>query len=150
MRIFVTAEREEASWGVSQWGEGRRRRNEPCKPSANGTAGRRTGGSHYLQRYPCYLVYITLQSLGRRYTGQSACTMLRFSVCSPQRNLAKLTQEHKNLEELLKEEKSQKEKFRNTKNEIEEERRLLDRTVEKLQKEVRRKRLIINIIGFII
>ncbi|KAI5088614.1 cingulin-like protein 1 isoform X1, partial [Silurus meridionalis] len=53
-----------------------------------------------------------------------------------QRSLTKLTQEHKDLEEHLKEEKSQKELFRNTKNEIEEERRLLDRTVEKLQREM--------------
>ncbi|KAK3510149.1 hypothetical protein QTP70_026733 [Hemibagrus guttatus] len=53
-----------------------------------------------------------------------------------QRNLTKLTLEHKELEERLKEEKSQKEQFKNTKNEIEEERRLLDRTVEKLQREM--------------
>ncbi|KAF5906563.1 cingulin-like protein 1, partial [Clarias magur] len=53
-----------------------------------------------------------------------------------QRNLTKLIQEHKDLEERLKEERSQKEQFKNTKNEIEEERRLLDRTVEKLQREM--------------
>ncbi|MCI4393162.1 hypothetical protein PGIGA_G00154300 [Pangasianodon gigas] len=53
-----------------------------------------------------------------------------------QRNLTKLTQEHRDLEECLKEEKSQKEQFKTTKNEIEEERRLLDRTVEKLQREM--------------
>lgn len=53
--------------------------------------------------------------------------------------MTKLTQEHRDLEERLKEEKRQKEQFKNTKNEIEEERRLLDRTVEKLQREVRHK-----------
>ncbi|XP_072527249.1 cingulin-like protein 1 isoform X2 [Salminus brasiliensis] len=53
-----------------------------------------------------------------------------------QRNLTKMVQEHRDLEERLKEEKSQKEKFKSTKNEIEEERRLLDRTVEKLQREM--------------
>lgn len=51
--------------------------------------------------------------------------------------MTKLIQEHKDLEERLKEERNQKEQFKNTKNEIEEERRLLDRTVEKLQREVR-------------
>uniref|UniRef100_UPI0037E91769 cingulin-like protein 1 isoform X2 n=1 Tax=Semicossyphus pulcher TaxID=241346 RepID=UPI0037E91769 len=53
-----------------------------------------------------------------------------------QRNLTKLSIEHKELEERLQEEKAQKEQFKNMKNEIEEERRLLDRTVEKLQKEM--------------
>lgn len=53
-----------------------------------------------------------------------------------QRNLTKMMQEHRELEERLKDEKSQKEKFKSTKNEIEEERRLLDRTVEKLQREM--------------
>ncbi|XP_049327021.1 cingulin-like protein 1 isoform X1 [Astyanax mexicanus] len=53
-----------------------------------------------------------------------------------QRNLTKMVQEHRELEERLKDEKSQKEKFKSTKNEIEEERRLLDRTVEKLQREM--------------
>ncbi|XP_056134333.1 cingulin-like protein 1 isoform X2 [Lampris incognitus] len=53
-----------------------------------------------------------------------------------QRNFAKLSGEHKELEERLKEEKAQKELFKNTKNEIEDERRLLDRTVEKLQREM--------------
>lgn len=48
-----------------------------------------------------------------------------------------MTQEHHELQERLKEEKNQKEQFKNTKNEIEDERRLLDRTVEKLQREVR-------------
>lgn len=48
-----------------------------------------------------------------------------------------MTQDHHELQERLKEEKSQKEQFKNTKNEIEDERRLLDRTVEKLQREVR-------------
>ncbi|TSK20038.1 Cingulin-like protein 1 [Bagarius yarrelli] len=53
-----------------------------------------------------------------------------------QRNLTKLMQGNRDLEERLKEEKSQKEQFKNTKNDIEEERRLLDRTVEKLQREM--------------
>ncbi|MBN3296386.1 CGNL1 protein, partial [Amia calva] len=53
-----------------------------------------------------------------------------------QRSLTKLTQEHKELNERLKDEKCQKEQFKKTKNEIEDERRLLDRTVEKLQKEM--------------
>jgi len=48
-----------------------------------------------------------------------------------------MSHEHHELQERLKEEKSQKEQFKNTKNEIEDERRLLDRTVEKLQREVR-------------
>lgn len=37
---------------------------------------------------------------------------------------------------MLEEERSQKEQFKNMKNNIEDERRLLDRTVEKLQREV--------------
>lgn len=54
-----------------------------------------------------------------------------------QRNLNRLSVTHKELEEMLQEERSQKEQFKNMKNSIEDERRLLDRTVEKLQKEVR-------------
>ncbi|XP_061526614.1 cingulin-like protein 1 [Phycodurus eques] len=53
-----------------------------------------------------------------------------------QRNFSKLSSEHKELEERLQEEKDQKEQFKNMKNDIEDERRLLDRTVEKLQKEM--------------
>ncbi|XP_070686242.1 cingulin-like protein 1 isoform X2 [Pempheris klunzingeri] len=53
-----------------------------------------------------------------------------------QRNLTKLSGEHKELEERLQEERTQKEQFKNMKNNIEEERRLLDCTVEKLQKEM--------------
>ncbi|KAG5264155.1 hypothetical protein AALO_G00272750 [Alosa alosa] len=53
-----------------------------------------------------------------------------------QRNLSRLTVEHRELEERLREERSQKEQFKSTKNQIEEERRLLDRTVEKLQREM--------------
>ncbi|XP_072320958.1 cingulin-like protein 1 isoform X2 [Eucyclogobius newberryi] len=53
-----------------------------------------------------------------------------------QRNLTKLSNEHKNLEEQLQEERAQKEQFKSMKNDIEDERRLLDRTVEKLQKEM--------------
>lgn len=37
---------------------------------------------------------------------------------------------------MLEEERSEKEQFKNMKNNIEDERRLLDRTVEKLQREV--------------
>ncbi|XP_068506543.1 cingulin-like protein 1 [Syngnathus scovelli] len=53
-----------------------------------------------------------------------------------QRNFSKMSGEHKQLEERLQEEKLQKEQFKNMKNDIEDERRLLDRTVEKLQKEM--------------
>uniref|UniRef100_A0A8D2ZDY1 Cingulin like 1 n=1 Tax=Scophthalmus maximus TaxID=52904 RepID=A0A8D2ZDY1_SCOMX len=53
-----------------------------------------------------------------------------------QRNLTKLSSEHKELEERLQEERTQKEQFKNMKNDIEDERRLLDRTVDKLQKEM--------------
>lgn len=53
-----------------------------------------------------------------------------------QRNLTRLNVMHKELEEMLQEERSQKEQFKNMKNNIEDERRLLDRTVEKLQREV--------------
>lgn len=53
-----------------------------------------------------------------------------------QRNFTRLHNEHDELEEMLLEEKTQKEKFKNMKNNIEDERRLLDCTVEKLQKEV--------------
>lgn len=50
--------------------------------------------------------------------------------------MTKLNIEHKDLEERLQEEKTQKEQFKSMKNNIEEERRLLDHTVEKLQREV--------------
>ncbi|XP_061670080.1 cingulin-like protein 1 [Syngnathoides biaculeatus] len=53
-----------------------------------------------------------------------------------QRNFSKMSSEHKELEERLREERDQKEHFKNMKNDIEDERRLLDRTVEKLQKEM--------------
>ncbi|XP_061820075.1 cingulin-like protein 1 [Nerophis lumbriciformis] len=53
-----------------------------------------------------------------------------------QRNLSKLNIEHKELEVRLQEEKDQKEQFKSMKNDIEDERRLLDLTVEKLQKEM--------------
>lgn len=53
-----------------------------------------------------------------------------------QRNLTKLNSEHKELEEKFQEERAQKEQFKAMKNNIEDERRLLDRTVEKLQREV--------------
>lgn len=50
--------------------------------------------------------------------------------------MTKLNIEHKDLEERLQEEKTQKEQFKSMKNNIEDERRLLDHTVEKLQREV--------------
>ncbi|XP_035376763.1 cingulin-like protein 1 isoform X1 [Electrophorus electricus] len=53
-----------------------------------------------------------------------------------QRNLSRTTQENREMEERLREERSQKEQFKSNKNEIEEERKLLDRTVEKLQREM--------------
>ncbi|KAI1889647.1 hypothetical protein AGOR_G00165100 [Albula goreensis] len=53
-----------------------------------------------------------------------------------QRSLARLTQDHKDLNERLKEENNQKELLKKTKSQVEEERRLLDRAVEKLQKEM--------------
>ncbi|XP_054469774.1 cingulin-like protein 1 [Anoplopoma fimbria] len=53
-----------------------------------------------------------------------------------QRNFSKLSNEHKNLEERLQEERIQKEQFKHVKNDMEGERKLLDRTVEKLQKEM--------------
>lgn len=57
-------------------------------------------------------------------------------VAALQRNLNRLSVTHKELEEMLQEERTQKEQFKNMKNNIEDERRLLDRTVEKLQREV--------------
>ncbi|XP_034735867.1 cingulin-like protein 1 isoform X2 [Etheostoma cragini] len=53
-----------------------------------------------------------------------------------QRNFSKLSTEHKELEERLQEERIQKEQFKHMKNDMEDERRLLDRTVEKLQREM--------------
>ncbi|XP_068176262.1 cingulin-like protein 1 isoform X2 [Antennarius striatus] len=53
-----------------------------------------------------------------------------------QRNLTKLNIEHEDLEERFQEERAQKEQFKHMKNDIDDERRLLDRTVEKLQKEM--------------
>ncbi|KAM8877187.1 cingulin-like protein 1 isoform 1-T1 [Synchiropus picturatus] len=53
-----------------------------------------------------------------------------------QRNYTKLSLVHKETEERLQQEKDQKEQFKTMKNDIEDERRLLDRTVEKLQREM--------------
>ncbi|KAL6113126.1 cgnl1 [Pungitius sinensis] len=53
-----------------------------------------------------------------------------------QRNFSKLSAEHKYLEERLQEERSQKEQFKHMKNNVEDERGMLDRTVEKLQREM--------------
>lgn len=59
------------------------------------------------------------------------------SPCHLQRNLSRATQEQKQLSERLKEEAEQKEQLRRLKNEMENERWHLDKTIEKLQKEVR-------------
>lgn len=55
----------------------------------------------------------------------------------PQRELSQVSQEQKELLEKLRDEAEQKEQLRKLKNEMESERRHLDRTIEKLQKEVR-------------
>ncbi|XP_053320165.1 cingulin-like protein 1 [Spea bombifrons] len=52
------------------------------------------------------------------------------------RNLNRVTHEHHQLTERLKDESSQKEQLRNLKNEMENERWQLDKTIEKLQKEI--------------
>ena len=57
--------------------------------------------------------------------------------CHLQRNLSQATQEQKQLSEKLKDETEQKEQLRRLKNEMENERWHLDKTIEKLQKEVR-------------
>ncbi|XP_012710624.2 cingulin-like protein 1 isoform X1 [Fundulus heteroclitus] len=62
--------------------------------------------------------------------------MLNLRLEDVQKNLARLDLENKELEDRLQEEKSQKEQFKSMKNNIEDERRLLDRTVEKLQREM--------------
>lgn len=53
-----------------------------------------------------------------------------------QRSLIRITHEHHQLTERLKDESTQKEQLRNLKNEMESERWQLDKTVEKLHKEV--------------
>lgn len=60
-----------------------------------------------------------------------------FFLCHLQRNLTWATQEQKQLSEKLKDETEQKEQLRRLKNEMENERWHLDKTIEKLQKEVR-------------
>lgn len=57
--------------------------------------------------------------------------------CHLQRNLSQATQEQKQLSEKLKDETEQKEQLRRLKNDMENERWHLDKTIEKLQKEVR-------------
>nr|DBA31725.1 TPA: hypothetical protein GDO54_007510 [Pyxicephalus adspersus] len=52
------------------------------------------------------------------------------------RSLSRITHEHQQLSERLKEESSQKEQLRNLKNEMENERWQLDKTIEKLHKEI--------------
>ncbi|KAM7239576.1 hypothetical protein CapIbe_009071 [Capra ibex] len=56
--------------------------------------------------------------------------------CHLQRNLSRATQEQKQLSERLKDESEQKEQLRRLKNEMENERWHLDKTIEKLQKEM--------------
>lgn len=53
-----------------------------------------------------------------------------------QRSLARLTQEHQELSASFQEEQRQKEQLKRAKSELEEQKRLLDRTTEKLNKEV--------------
>lgn len=53
-----------------------------------------------------------------------------------QRSLARLTQEHRELSASYQEEQQQKEQLKRAKSELEEQKRLLDRTTEKLNKEV--------------
>ena len=55
----------------------------------------------------------------------------------PQRELSQVSQEQKELLEKLRDEAEQKEQLRKLKNEMESERWHLDKTIEKLQKEVR-------------
>lgn len=57
--------------------------------------------------------------------------------CHLQGSLSRATQEQKQLSEKLREEAEQKEQLRRMKNEMENERWHLDKTIEKLQKEVR-------------
>lgn len=57
--------------------------------------------------------------------------------CHLQRSLSRAAQEQKQLSEKLKDETEQKEQLRRLKNEMENERWHLDKTIEKLQKEVR-------------
>lgn len=63
-------------------------------------------------------------------------TALSYS-CHLQRELSQTTQEQKQLSEKLRDETEQKEQLRRLKNEMESERWCLDKTIEKLQKEVR-------------
>lgn len=63
-------------------------------------------------------------------------TRLYFSFCL-QRALSQTSQEQKELREKLQDETEQKEQLRKLKNEMESERWHLDKTIEKLQKEVR-------------
>lgn len=53
-----------------------------------------------------------------------------------QRSLARLTQEHQELSTSYQDEQRQKEQLKRAKSELEEQKRLLDRTTEKLNKEV--------------
>lgn len=63
-------------------------------------------------------------------------TALSF-LCHLQKSLSRVTQELRQLSEKLKEETEQKEQLRRLKNEMENERWHLDKTIEKLQKEVK-------------
>lgn len=66
----------------------------------------------------------------------SARKMLENELTDAQRNLSRTTQEQKQLSEQLKDEVEQKEQLRRLKNDMENERWHLDKTIEKLQKEM--------------
>ncbi|XP_065796501.1 cingulin-like protein 1 [Muntiacus reevesi] len=66
----------------------------------------------------------------------SAKRVLQTELEEAQRNLSRATQEQKQLSERLKDEAEQKEQLRRLKNEMENERWHLDKTIEKLQKEM--------------
>lgn len=66
----------------------------------------------------------------------SAKRALQTELEEAQRNLSRVTQEQKQLSERLKDETEQKEQLRRLKNEMENERWHLDKTIEKLQKEM--------------
>ncbi|XP_048476318.1 cingulin isoform X2 [Rhincodon typus] len=62
--------------------------------------------------------------------------MLENRLEETQRNLNRLTQDHQELNERFQDEMRQKDQLRKAKNELEEQKRLLDKMIEKLQKEV--------------
>ncbi|XP_045644175.1 cingulin-like protein 1 isoform X1 [Ursus americanus] len=80
------------------------------------------------------------EALVQARKGEREATSVRRSLESEledvQRNLSRATQEQKQLSEKLKDETEQKEQLRRLKNEMENERWHLDKTIEKLQKEM--------------